>query len=73
MTITTPNGTTISLEQKGSDTLVILDNPAAPADMRNTEAGRIIPGGFQAAPFMDFGLRPDVLRAIADLISARKP
>jgi len=70
--ITTPHGTTVRIEQHPTGALVILDHPAAPADMRNHEAGRIIGGGFQPAPFAEFGLRPDVLRAIADLIEGGK-
>ncbi|MBF5002371.1 hypothetical protein IRT45_35225 [Nocardia sp. BSTN01] len=67
-TITTDTGTTITATEEGGETLVVLDNPGARADMRNLEAGRIVTGGFQPAPFAAWGLTPSALRAIADLI-----
>lgn len=67
-TITTETGTTVSLKPDGSHALVVLDNPSAPDGMRDLEAGRVVNGAFQAAMFMDFALRPSVLRAIATLI-----
>lgn len=72
-TVTIDGGTTISVEQRGTTQLLILDNPDAPDGMRNLESGRIIHGGFQPAPFgVPFALRPATLRAIADLIEAQK-
>lgn len=68
--ITTDTGTTITLARDSVNTLVILDNPAAPDDLRHAEVGRVISGAFQAIPFMTVALRPAVLRAIADLIEA---
>lgn len=68
--ITTSTGTTITLTDLDDMTLVHLDHPSAPADMRNMEAGRILDGGFQPAPFADWALTPVTLRAIADLIEA---
>lgn len=66
---TLDNGSTVRLEDTGHDRLVILDYPDAPADMRNREAGRIINGGFQQAPYSSaFALRPATLRALADLM-----
>ncbi|MGW5514641.1 hypothetical protein [Nocardia africana] len=69
-TITTDTGTTVCLALKDGDTLVVLDHPNAPADMRHTEAGRIIDGGFQPYPFATWSAAPSTLRAIADLIEA---
>jgi hypothetical protein len=66
--ITTPSGTTVDVKQVDGLHVVILDNPAAPDDMRNVEAGRITEGGFQPAMLSAFGMSPTVLRAIADLI-----
>lgn len=68
MTRTTSTGTTITLEQYGADLAVIFANPNAPADLRRTEAGRVIDGGFQPAPFAAFGMSPEALRIIATLI-----
>lgn len=70
--ITTPNGSTITIQKIGRHHLVILDHPDAPENMRNTEAGRILDGGFQPAPFPAFGLSPYVLRGIADLIETTR-
>lgn len=57
------------LRPVGKRLVVVLDNPEAPDDMRNTEAGIVVQsGGFQPATFAAFALRPAVLRAIADLI-----
>ncbi|MGW3545870.1 hypothetical protein ACWDNI_35755 [Nocardia niigatensis] len=67
-TITTDTGTIVSLTELDGYLLVLLDHPDAPADMRPTEAGRVIEGTFQPAPFAAWGARPAVLRAIADLI-----
>lgn len=67
-TITTSTGTTVSLSNNGEDTVVLLDHPSAPADMRPTEAGRVIDCGFQFTDFADWSLSPEGLRAIADLI-----
>lgn len=66
--ITTENGTTVRVIRYGMTLIVELDNPAAPPDMRDTEAGRIIDGGFQPSPRAAFAMRPDVLRAIAELM-----
>lgn len=70
--ITTSTGTNIWVATRVStgDRIVVLENPYAPSDMRMTEAGRIIDGGFQPAPSAAWGLRPEVLRAIADVIEA---
>lgn len=65
--ITTENGTEVGLRYVGKSTVVVLSRADAPA----TEAGRIEGGGFQPVPFAEFGMRPDVLRAIADLIEGR--
>lgn len=67
-TITLSTGGTVRLAQRSGDTVIILDDPAAPEDLRNTEAGRIIMGGFQPAPFAAIAVRPETLRAIADLV-----
>jgi hypothetical protein len=56
----------------GPDTLVIVDHPDAPPDMRHKEAGRIVDGGFQPAPLAAFALRPETLRAIATLIEGEQ-
>jgi hypothetical protein len=70
--ITTKNGSTVKIDLHPTGALVILDHPDAPEDMRHKEAGRIIDVGgelgFQPAPLAAFAMRPDVLRAIADLI-----
>jgi len=68
MSITTSSGTTILLDTQGEDIVVIFENPSAPPDMRHAEAGRLVDGGFQPAPFAPWGLRPETLRALADLI-----
>ena len=65
--ITTSTGTTIDTNHTDHGTTVILDHPEAPDHMRHTKAGRIIGGGFQAAPIFAFTLSPEVLRAIATL------
>jgi hypothetical protein len=67
-TITTDTGTTITLTDRGDDTVVLLNNPSAAPDAPDLEAGRIIQGAFQPAPFAAWGLTPPALRAIADLI-----
>lgn len=68
------NGTTVTLKDSVDGPLVILDHPDAPKDLRNLEAGRIVTqpagAGFQAAPFSVGAMRPETLRAIADLIEA---
>lgn len=70
-TITISTGSIVSLaEDAFGDTMLLLDHPNAPADMRPTEAGRVIDGGFQPAPFANWALTPEGLRAIADLIEA---
>lgn len=67
---TMSNGTTITLESHPpvEGLIVFLGHPDAPEDMRSVEAGRILKGGFQPAIFAAFTMRPEVLRAIADLI-----
>ena len=66
---TTSTGTTVRIEPSAtSDALVILEAPNAPADLRRTEAGRVIAGAFQPAPFAPWGLTPETLRVIADVI-----
>lgn len=64
--ITTPNGTTVSLEQVDGETRVFL----TASDMPRIEAGRLVYDGkgFQPAPFAAVALRPTALRAIADLM-----
>ena len=66
--VTTSTGTTVSVVHGFAGLTVVCDNPAAPDDMRNCEVGRIIDGGFQPVAFCPFGLRPEVLRAIATFI-----
>ena len=70
--ITTSTGTNIWVATREStgDRIVVLENPHAPSGMQMTEAGRVIDGGFQPAPFAAWGLRPEALRAIADVIEA---
>lgn len=69
MSITTSTGTTVTTEERHGDTVVILDNPEAPADMRNAEVGRITDGGFQPAMFGPWvALTAETLRAIAQAI-----
>lgn len=67
---TTATGTNVyvTTREATGDLIVVLDNPDAPEDMRMTEAGRIIDGGLQPAPFAAWGLHPATLRVIADLI-----
>lgn len=67
-TITTSTGTTVTLAERRGDTVILLDHPNAPADMRNTEAGRIVDGSFQPAIFAAWSMQPEALRTIADLI-----
>lgn len=70
--ITLSNGTTVDVKQVDGDQVVILDNPQAPDNMRNVEAGRIVDfggaSGFQPAPFALYALRPEALRVIAGLV-----
>lgn len=70
MKIVTSAGTTVSLEVRDGEKVVILEVPDAPVNLRSLEAGRIVfeGQGFQPAPFFPGALRPEVLRAIADLI-----
>ena len=65
---TTSTGTTITIHTGPRGRTVVLDHPDAPADMRHTEAGRVIDRGFQPAPFAPFAMSPEVLRHIASLI-----
>ena len=67
-TLTTSTGSTIELVERDGNTLVVLDHPDAPDEMRHHEAGRMIDGGFQPAPFSAYALRPETLRGIASLI-----
>ncbi|MFJ4653790.1 hypothetical protein ACIP5Y_21195 [Nocardia sp. NPDC088792] len=67
-TITTTSGSTVTLTERQSELVVLLDHSDAPVDMRPTVAGRVIDGGFQPAPFANWALLPPALRAIADLI-----
>lgn len=64
----TDAGTTITVEERDGNQLVMLAAPDAPEDMRITEAGRIIGGGFQPAMFFPAALSPSALRIIAYLI-----
>lgn len=64
----TSTGTTVTVEERHGDSVVICDNPGAPDDMRHCEVGRIIDGSFQPASFCEFGLRPEVLRIVAGLV-----
>ena len=73
-TITTSIGTTVTLKDSEHGSLVVLDHPDAPDDMRNLEAGRLArfsgDWGFQPAMFSEGLIGPETLRAIADLIEA---
>lgn len=67
--ITTSTGSTVRLDTIDEETVIILDSLHAPEDMRNHVAGRVVEGfGFQPVPFALYALRPEVLRAIADLV-----
>lgn len=68
MSTTTAGGTTIKLLDSPAGRLVIFENPEAPVDMRRIEVGRIGPNGFQPTPMAAFGMHPEVLRTIANLI-----
>lgn len=68
MNTTTSTGTTVTVENHHRDRVIILTNPAAPYDLRRVEAGRLIGGGFQPAPFAPFGLTTETMRIIADVI-----
>lgn len=72
MSITISNGLTIRVEAKHGDRAVILDHPSSPIEHRNTEVGRITEFqgrlGFQPAPFSAYGLSPEALRGIAQII-----
>jgi hypothetical protein len=52
---------------------VFLDHPDAPEDMRPQSAGRLIDGGWQAHIFMNFAVRAEVLRVLADILDAQTP
>lgn len=68
----TDHGTTITIEQRHGDQVIVLHAPDAPEDMRETEAGRIVTmwgkPGFQPAMFFPALFSPSALRIIADLI-----
>ncbi|WP_280357120.1 hypothetical protein [Nocardia otitidiscaviarum] len=66
--ITTARGSIVTLSDQNGRLVVLLDHPDAPAEMRPTEAGRVVDGGFQPHMFADWALTPEGLRAIADLI-----
>lgn len=70
---TTSTGTTVILREHEFDGapahVIILDNPAAPADLQGIEAGLILDGGFMSAPFLPIAMSPEVLRAIADAVA----
>lgn len=68
MSHTTSSGSTVTVIPSDAGPLIVLDHPEAPEDLRNAEVGRVIEGSFQPAPFCVVGLRPEMLRAIADLI-----
>lgn len=70
MSITTSTGTTVSIQDADGERIVVLESPAAPPALQRTEAGRLVIGGFQPAPFAPWAARPEVLRAIADLVEA---
>lgn len=58
---------TVRVDEYTGNRIVVLDNPRSAADLRMTEAGRIIAGGFQPVGAVWAATAP-VLRAIADLI-----
>lgn len=70
--ITTSDGTNvwITTRQASRDRILVLENPAAPKEIQIVEAGRIVRGGFQPASFASWAMRPEALRAVADLIEA---
>jgi hypothetical protein len=70
--IATSAGTTVRIEQDPhGERVVMLENKSAPPRMRRTVAGRVVEGmGFQPVPFAAWALRPEALRAIADLLEA---
>lgn len=67
--ITTGSGTTVTLD---AEDRIFLAHPDAPEDMQRTEAGRVLNGGFQPIMFPQYALRPDALRAIAELTELTK-
>lgn len=74
MQFTLESGTTICVETTEHEQLaVILDNAEAPEEHRNAEVGRLIEfegrWGFQPAPFSAYALTPEVLRAIARIVT----
>lgn len=72
MKITTPRGSTLEDKSQYGDRVIILDHPGLPDQHRNAEIGRIVEDrgelAFQSAPYALFGLGPEVLRAIAEII-----
>lgn len=68
MTRTMSTGSTVTVVPSPTGSRVLLDHRDAPDDICNTEAGRIVDGAFQPAPFCAFGMYPDTLHAIADLV-----
>lgn len=73
MKITVSTGATVRIEATEHEAkAVILDHPELPEEHRNAEVGRVIEFegrlGFQPAPFSAYGLSPEVLRAIAQII-----
>lgn len=72
--ITTKSGTTMRLEERHGETVVIFDHPDAPTDARHQEVGRLVydGAGFQPAPFCAAAFRPETLRALANLIESAR-
>lgn len=66
--ITTSTGTTVRIADLSFlGRRVIIDHPDAPSDIRNVEVGLANQGHLQF-PGTEFGMSPEVLRAIADLL-----
>lgn len=70
--ITTSTGVTVSLTIRDLTKIVILDDPSVLVEARHVEIGQVALDGrsFQPVPFFPAPMRPEVLRAIADLMEA---
>lgn len=73
MSRTTSRGTTVTVEDRHGDRVVMMSNPARPGEV---EAGRIVDvdgvKGFKPSAIMPGALSSEALRIIADLVEEGK-
>jgi len=67
--ITTPAGTTVSLQPDAkADFAIYLENPKAPEGFKLVKAGTVTESGLQFVKDAQWAAGPAVLRAMADLV-----